>query len=326
MLGRINLLNYEKCYPSRLKKFFRADINYHTYDQFIPNMKNTVVGNIPPEIIALFKDNKGKQIKAFQNALSDTAKYLRGCYKSAKEQNLISHDFNDLCEDLSLFENSVSSIVTRRLEGILPDGLSAELKYIGRGVWGNVFKFSIKNKHGEKIMHDKALKVYHDPKCKIKGISHIQNNYAEANFWTFIKYAAGHKLDKTQFTKHYISDVKSGYALTEFIDSGIEQTKSPIDFENIFGITYMDVFNDPINNKLYDAGGFVKDNRLSTSGFIDDKIVRRYFKKLLFRNSEKELNKVINDLENKIANPKTPHRDKIQRALELFKQKQNINN
>ena len=64
MLGKINLINYEKCYPSLLKKLFRADLNYLAYDKFIPQMKNAVVGNIPPEIICLFKTDKGEKIKS----------------------------------------------------------------------------------------------------------------------------------------------------------------------------------------------------------------------------------------------------------------------
>ena len=326
MLGRINFINYEKCYPSRLKKIFQSGINYHSYDEFIPQMKNAVTGNIPPEITELFKENKGEKIKSFQKTLSNLAEYLRGCYKGAKDQNLISYDIAEFADDLPLFEKSISEYALKAFKNILPEGIYPELSYTGKGVWGNVFKFSLKNKNGEKIMHDKAFKVYHNTKCKLKDISHIQNNFAEANFWTYLKYHAGHKLDKTQFTRHYISDAKSGYAMTEFIDDKIQKTTAPIDFENILGITYMDIMNEPINGKLYDAGGFSKDNRLKSSGFIDDKIVLRYFKKLWFRNSEKELSKTIQDFEQKIANPKTPHRDKIQRALELFKQKKNIDN
>ena len=169
-------------------------------------------------------------------------------------------------------------------------------------------------------MHDKALKVYHNLNVPLRSnLSRMQNNYAEANFWTFLKFAAGHKLDKTQFTKHYISDMKSGYTLTEFIDNDIIKTTAPLDL-NILQLKYNDPGNTLINDKLYDGGGFVK-----CSDFIGDKMVLRYFKKLWFRNSEKELNKVIKDFKEKIANPKTPHRDKIQKALELFKHKQNIN-
>ena len=179
--------------------------------------------------------------------------------------------------------------------------------------------FIANNKKGEKIMHDKALKVYHYLNTDVRGLSSIQNNYAEANFWTYLKFAAGHKLDKTQFTKHYISDMKSGYAMTEFIDDTIPKTKSPIDLNNVIRLLYMDFSNEAVNGKLYDGGGFVK-----RFDFIRDKLVLRYFKKLWFRNSEKELNKVIKDFEQKFSNPKTPHRDKIQRSLELFKKKQDL--
>ena len=113
--------------------------------------------------------------------------------------------------------------------------------------------------------------------------------------------------------------MKSGYTLTEFIDNDIIKTTAPLDL-NILQLKYNDPGNTLINDKLYDGGGFVK-----CSDFIGDKMVLRYFKKLWFRNSEKELNKVIKDFKEKIANPKTPHRDKIQKALELFKHKQNIN-
>ncbi len=320
MLGKINLINYEKCYPSRLKKLFRADLNYLAYDKFIPQMKNAVVGNIPPEIISLFKTDKGEKIKAFQSALSDLSKYLRECYKSAKEQNLISYDFTNLGADLTLFEESISAFANRRFKGILPSGIKPELKYAGKGAWGNVFKFLLKNSNGEKIMHDKAFKVYHNIDNPVRGLSRMQNNYAEANFWTYLKFAAGHRLDKTQFTRHYISDAKNGYALTEFADENISKTTSPLDMNNVIRLMYIDFSNEAINGKLYDGGGFVK-----RFDFIKDKLVLRYFKKLWFRNSEKELNKVIKDFEDKIANPKTPHRDKIQKALELFKEKQNKN-
>lgn len=320
MLGKINFVNYECCYPSRLKKLFQADINYRTYDEFIPKMKNAVVGNIPPEIINLFKVGKGEKIKSFQNALSSITKYLRGCYKSAKEQNLIAYDFKDLNDDLPIFEAAISEFANSQFKGILPKGIKAELTFVGKGAWGNVFKFSLKNNKDEKIMHDKALKVYHNLNVPLRSnLSRMQNNYAEANFWTFLKFAAGHKLDKTQFTKHYISDMKSGYTLTEFIDNDIIKTTAPLDL-NILQLKYNDPGNTLINDKLYDGGGFVK-----CSDFIGDKMVLRYFKKLWFRNSEKELNKVIKDFKEKIANPKTPHRDKIQKALELFKHKQNIN-
>lgn len=323
MLCRIPNVDYEKCYPTRLKKIFRADLNYRNYNSFIPNMENAIVGNIPKEIIDLFlASNKGTKIKAFQNALANITIHLRKTYKNAKEQNFILNDFKDLQEDLPDFEASISEFAAKLFKNILPDGYRPKLNYVARGAWGNVFQLSIRDANGKKIMHDKALKVYHNLSTpNMWYLEHIQNNCAEANFWTYLKFAVGHKLDKTQFTKHYISDLKSGYALTEFIDKDITRTSSPIDLTNLFRIFYIDVSNELINDKLYDVGGFVKQ-----PDFIDDKVVLRYFKKLWFRNSEKELNKVIQNYETKIANPKTPHRVKIKKALELFKHKKDINN
>ena len=52
--------------------------------------------------------------------------------------------------------------------------------------------------------------------------------------------------------------------------------------------------------------------------FVDDKVVLKYLKKLVFRNSDKDLKQLLANLQTKIQNQKTPHRDKIQKALELF--------
>ena len=55
--------------------------------------------------------------------------------------------------------------------------------------------------------------------------------------------------------------------------------------------------------------------------FIDDKVVLKYFKKFMNRNSEKDLKPLLIDLQKKIQNPKTPHVDKIKKALELFEKR-----
>lgn len=164
-------------------------------------------------------------------------------------------------------------------------------------------------------MHDKALKVFDSIQEAYIEHSIKHNNYAEANFWTFIKHFAGHSLDKTQFTKHYISDTKNGYCLTEFIDPDIHKTTSPINYVRTFGLDTPNdcIYNPSIMGKLYDGGGYTKGNY-----FTSDKIVIRYFKKLSNR-SKKELPTVLANIEALAQNPKTPHRDKIQQAIDLFK-------
>ena len=321
MLNKVPKINYDACYPSRLKRIFRRDINYLTYKKFVPYTKNQIIGNIPIEVIKLFKEDKAASIKIFQKKLSNIANYLRGYYVYSKKQNIIINKFSDLSpEDFENFEKQISSFANKQLCKVLHKNISVDLKYTGKGAWGNVFKFSMFDNSGNKIMSDKALKVYHKTFGGIPCLSHMHGSCAEANFWTFMKFFAGHDLDKTQFTKHYISDLKNGYALTEFIDSKSVKNIFPLDLSNLFRLKYSDIMNTPMSGKFYDAGGFVK-----TFNFIPDKVTFKYFKKLMNR-SPKELIPFMQRLQECVKNPKTPHRDKIQKAIELFKNQKQINN
>jgi hypothetical protein len=321
MLNKVPNVNYEKCYPSRLKRIFRRDINYLTYKKFVPYTKNQIIGNIPIEVIKLFKEDKAASIKIFQKKLSNIANYLRGYYVYSKKQNIIINKFSDLSpEDFENFEKQITSFANKQLCKVLPKNISVDLKYTGKGAWGNVFHFSMSDKKGNKIMSDKALKIYHKKFGGVSCLSHMHGSCAEANFWTFMKFFAGHDLDKTQFTKHYISDLKNGYALTEFIDSKSVKNIFPLDLSNLFRLKYSDIMNTPMSGKFYDAGGFVK-----TFNFIPDKVTFKYFKKLMNR-SPKELIPFMQRLQECVKNPKTPHRDKIQKAIELFKNQKQINN
>lgn len=319
MLPRISATDYERCYPKRLKKIFQSNLNMRTYDKFIPNIKGSaIVGNIPPELIRMFpKETRGKNIKDFQNILADVTKYLRASYEKLKRShnftllNPLTYGPSDCIVKWMQDANVLFNACLRRIDDT---PMSGHLEYIDHGVAGKVFRLSIMDKEGRKIMHDKALKVYHSISFTCPDVKGFHGNYAEANIWTYLKRAVGHKFDKTQFTKHYISDLHNGYSLTEFIDEKITRTTAKVDFQNLFRIKYSDGHHNPrLYGKIYDVGGFQK-----YANFMDDKIVLRYFKKLFFR-SEKELPGVLARIEALAQNPKTPHRDKIQRAISLFK-------
>jgi hypothetical protein len=312
------MFNYEKCYPKRLKKIFQSNLNMETYRSFVPNMQRAVVGNIPPEIIKMFpKETRGQNIKDFQNILADTSRYIRASYEKMRfGQNfsLLDQITYGPSQQIKEWVESTNVLFNACLRRYPDNPFVGKLEYIDHGVSAKVFKLSLMDKAGNKIMHDKALKVYHTTQFACENVATMHGNYAEANFWTYIKRAIGHNMDKTQFTKHYISDLHNGYSLTEFIDSEIPKTTKKVDFANLFRISYRDSHhNRPYYGKLYDAGGFSKNRN-----FMDDKIVLRYFKKLFFR-SPKELPAVQAQIEALAENPKTPHRDKIQKALSLFK-------
>lgn len=326
MLGRIKFENYEKCYPSRLRRLFQSDINYNNYNAFVPQVKHAIVGNLPPEIIRLFpKETRAERIKSFQQALGSTAEYLRETYRKMERDR----DFKLLDENYrpSQYVVGLAQKADRKLNMQLAEisgggQFNARIKYAGHGGFGNVYQLSLIDSEGNKLMHDKALKVFHNLQENNFEYKTSHNNYAEANFWTFLKRALGHSLDNSQFTKHYMSDMKNGYSLTEFIDPKIHQTTSPV---NICHLLHLlppidSKYNMPIMGKQYDIGGYEK-----AYNFTADKVVLRYFKKLIHR-SQKELPRVLGKIEALAQNPKTPHRDKIQQALKLFKQYKRINN
>lgn len=318
---QIKFENYEKCYPKRLKKIFQSNLNMRSYGKFIPEMERAVVGNIPPELIKLFpKETRSNDIKAFQNILSDTSKYIRASYNDLRKKenftllNPVTYGKSKVILD---WEKDITTLFNACLRRLKNQQIFGTLKYLDYGVAGKVFRLSLLDKNGNKLMHDKALKVYHSRDFLGFIDSSLHGNYAEGNFWTYIKHTAGHNLDKTQFTKHYISDLKNAYSLTEFIDITIPKTTAKINYQNLLHLKYLDATNNPpVIGKLYDAGGFKKGNN-----FIDDKVVLRYFKKLFFakKNNQPEVKAHIETL---VQNPKTPNRDKIQKALDLFNKEQ----
>ena len=322
MIVKISAQNYEKCYPTRLKKYFQSDFNYKTYSDFLPKCKNMVVGNIPGEIIKLLPNkNKGNMIKDFQVVLGEIANHLRNSFIRFQISKPGFEDFKKLsAAELSDFENYSSSLMNSKSKNILPKDYSFQIHYVDRGAFKNVFRLSLYDDKYQKIMHDKALQIYFSPECVYENLAHKHNNYAEANFWIFIKNILGHKMDKSQFTKHYISDMKNAYSLTEFADNTVTPTTSFFPFEDL-GISFGDKnkFNKPKNGKFFDAGGYEK-----TKNFIESKITRKFYKKLLNNNSSKDLQNRISSVKKLLENPKTSDRSKIEQAYELFCRNHNV--
>ncbi len=315
MITATNLVEYEKCYPKRLKRIFRQGVQYNTYNDFVPKTENSRVGNFPSEIVNLFKpEEREVKLKAFQKAFSDAANYIR----SNHEEDIIDFRQGDkFCIDsmLGCAVGYARKLLNSGLREVLPSGYKADFEYVDYGGFKNVYKFNIKDVDGKKIMHDKAIHVYRKL-SEGKKHDYQHGNFAEPNFWMYLSYRAGHPLNKTQFTKHYISDLGSGYSMTEFADESIQKTTNPFRTKGRLFMRYDDIEHNPLLfGKMYDVGGFRKLNN-----FTDDKMVMRYYKQIVNRNTDKEKEQVISNLQEKIKNPKTPHRDKMQKGIELYNQ------
>lgn len=319
MLPKVSATNYERCYPKRLKRIFQSNLNMRSYNKFVPNMERAVVGNIPPELIHLFpKETRGENIKSFQTLLSDTAVYLRETARRMGHNYDYSlfdknYQLTDYAHELAQGAKDRFDLKLAQIPGC--EDLVSDFKFAGEGDYGNIFKLSIKRKtDGQKIMHDKAFKVYHELYETNPFYSHLHNACAEANFWEFVKYFAGHKLDNTQLTRHYISDLHSGYCMTEFIDEKIHKTTSPLNVikDFYFKVPRDSELNRPIWGKLFDGGGYEKNK-----SFIFDKTIIKICKNLN-RSNAKTLPDLLARYNALAQNPKAQHRDKIQRAIDLF--------
>lgn len=316
MLGKITSLanKYEKCPLSRLKRVFQSDINYQTYDEFVPPVKNQIIGNLPSEmidyIVKNFPEQKGELIKKFQKGLALTAMFTRANWRKMQREGKIIQGLDRLAEnEKHTLLTQMRNVLFSNIHEILPKNSAVQFELLGNGAMGHAFKLSIKDASGKRLMPDAAMKIYHDVQNDIAAEMH--GNYAEANISTFLKRALGHKMEKSQFAAHYMSDLKSGYTLSEFIHHDGEYTYDFVDYSKKFGVNSLDAVKNFISGKIFDMGGFKKQ-----WNFCSDKVTMRYYKKLV--NNPQITDKLLERYQALADNPKTPHQTKIQDAIDLF--------
>lgn len=290
MLEKVSAINYERCYPKRLKKFFQSSLNYRTYQDFVPYAESSIVGNFPHEIVELFSPNERKvKLKDLQQVLAEMA-------EACREERFLD----------------MRKILQTGTESLMPE-IRTFLDFTGDGGFKDVWKLTFTDINGKKIMHDKALLVYRKGNDIYSSTNH--GIYAEPNSWIFLQSNMGRPVERSQFTKHYISDLKNGYSLTEFIDKDIPQSNTDFEHNKLLGLYLSDCrMNHRKNNKVYDIGGLLRDKT-----FIKDRTTLKFFKKIANRNTEKERQEVVNNLTLKAENPRTPLRRNIIEALNFYK-------
>ena len=307
------MTKYERCGFSRLKKLFQTNINFRTYDEFVPAAKNHIVGNLPSEmiqyIVKTFPDTKAQMIKKFQKGLGVTAVFARGQCNRFKREGIIRVGLDELsAPNMEALQRQMSNIFHSNIKEILPANSSVQFKFLDRGATGNAFKLSLLNEQGQKLMPDTAFKVYHK---RNSVMPEAHGNYAEANIATFFKRVLGHNMENSPFAKHYMSDMKNGYSLSEFLYTDGDYEFKFINYAKMFGVHSIDALKSFIGGKIFDLGGFQK-----LWNFTEDKVTLRYYKKLM--NNPKIADELLERFEILAENPKTPHREKILDAIELY--------
>lgn len=203
------------CGLSRLKSIFTSGQNYHNYEQIVSGAKNKILGNIPSEFIRiiakLHPENKGKLIKDMQLSFGNLAGSLKKIENVEIDyiKNLSGRDEEITFLLKNLFSNlKINGISPKSTQIIEESGIklandiekflqmkcNANIEYLGHGQFGNAYKLSITKDSGEKILHDRVIKIFKNSDnnaelllTKEQKIQELLNKYSDDDLFEIYK-------------------------------------------------------------------------------------------------------------------------------------------
>ena len=176
---------------SRLKGLFSNSLNFATYKEIISASSNTECGNIPKDMIGILLGKGSKStvptdIKAIKCAFAEASDVLahgisiqqraqsiqlqRGLSSSFDKNKIISLDFlREAASQKITLEpaacargiDSASKALADGLSKIIPNCAKVEIKPLGAGAFGQGYKLEFLDSSGNKLIHDKVLKVFY---------------------------------------------------------------------------------------------------------------------------------------------------------------------
>ena len=189
---------------SRLKNLFQGSLNLTTYREIISHTRTAECGNIPKDLVGTMLN--GKDVKAAKNALSDASDALsygiginqraqsiqlqRELSASFDKDKIISLDFlknSNLSKQLTIEHLScsrgiedASKILTEHFSKIIPNCKKVEIKPLKAGSYGQGYKLEFLDSNGNKLIHDKVIKVfYKDGQTQADILAQIMPGFIE---------------------------------------------------------------------------------------------------------------------------------------------------
>lgn len=173
-----------QCQISRLKGYFRNQINYPDYNILINSAKRKVSGKLPRDIRVLAvknKNNKHQAVLGIENAfiqcanmLGEINKFRYQCINRTTRtlSRLIRLTKNlswreRLITDKLYLEKETESIIRAEmalLENIkpyIPEAKNVIISILGDGIYGTSYKCNVFDKKGAKIFSDKVMKIFY---------------------------------------------------------------------------------------------------------------------------------------------------------------------
>lgn len=267
--------------------------------EILPNdtnikFKKLGLGNFAEAYKIKFRDNKNN--KVFND-------YTIKLYRDARECTEINKELDNKIKETL---HNLTDTEVRELHKRFP-----LYKKDSPELWADIGK---KFREANKPLDEKALNELKEKEMTVSIGGSSNGVKAEANTYKYIAQACGHDLKNTNLNKHYMFDIENRFNISAFSDKSLPPVTKRMDYTKI-GIIPIDAYDNYTNmvyGRIIDVGGMSKISEEYT-----DKTVRKYFKKIMNRNNKDERAKIINNLKELISNPKTPHRDKIEKAVKL---------
>ena len=173
---------------SRLKGLFSGSLNLTTYKSILSAAGNAECGTLSKDLIGILlskgaTSGKKAEIEAIKDAFvsaSDTLAHgisvtqraqmieLQRLYSSFDKHKIISLNF---LRDIKLPAaqpkactrgiDSASQALTEKFSSIIPNCAKVEIKPLGMGAYGQGYKLEFLDANGNKLIHDKVLKVFY---------------------------------------------------------------------------------------------------------------------------------------------------------------------
>jgi len=289
---------------SRLKSIFISGQNYENYAQIVGTCKRPILGNIPNEFINIIlqkypKNQRGIVIKSIQDAFQASVRSMRDAIDLINQGK--SANF-----DLSLASKTLKSA----LQDILPADSKIILTHAGEGDFGNVFKLQILDNFGNKLIQNRALKIYKIG-YQSNFSSRIHGASAEANSSFRFQHILGHKNNRQDYCAQEFFDLGHGFSISQFADETLPNVTSKVDYAKLGLRPYDFHKGNIVQGRVIDFGGITANKDLC------DKTVLKYYKKIMNCKNQQEREIIIKRYLDIVNNPKQPNREKIKLAIEL---------
>ena len=170
---------------SRLKNLFQGSLNLTTYKEIISHTRTAECGKLPKDIAG--KVLSGKEVETTKNALGNASDVLaygislnqraqsiqlqRELSASFDKDKIISLDFlrnSNVSKQLTMEHSSctrgienASQILTEHFSGIIPNCKKVEITPLKAGSYGQGYKLEFLDSEGNKLIHDKVIKIYY---------------------------------------------------------------------------------------------------------------------------------------------------------------------